>query len=127
MAVSTPWEVYTTLRDLSYLVLCVDNINDCIYFETVVYEPGVRSILTPLGWQSTTIRYITGTLEDPYPQYLDITRHDSLLRHELGVIVPHDTLSGISDTSLVSPVDGDFIVYSDGVYTNRTGISGGTP
>lgn len=124
---STPWEVFNALIDLSYPVVCVNNIENCIYFPTSVYEPGVRTVLATHGWETASIRYISGPLEDPYPQYLDITRHDTLLRHELGTIVPHDNLASLADTSLTSLDDGHILVYSDGVWISRNSISGGTP
>ncbi len=127
MTKSTSWEVFSTLVGLSLPVQVVDSLNNCIFFSETVYEPGLRTALSPLGWGDVTIRYLLESAEDPYTQYLNITRHDSLLRHELGVIVPHDTIEDLGDTVISSPADGDILVYSDGTWSNRATISGGTP
>jgi len=128
MAKATSWEVFLTLNNHeTYPVQAVDSLNNYVFFQTPIYEPGLRSLLSPLGWGDVTIKYLSESATDPYTQYLNTIRHDSLLRHELGVIVPHDTIEDLGDTVISSPADGDILVYSDGTWNNRGSISGGTP
>jgi len=41
---------------------------------------------------------LTGLLDDDHTQYLNNVRHDTVDRHTLGTVVPHDSFLGLSDT-----------------------------
>ena len=58
---------------------------------------------------------LTGLGDDDHTQYLDTARHDLIARHTLGSVVPHDAITGLSDTNIVSPQIGENLVY-DGTY-----------
>lgn len=91
MVKATAIEVYTALDAESLPVVLVDAINDICYFSETVSDATVRAIITPLEWSTATITVIVTSEADPYPVYLDVTRHDQLLRHVLGTTVPRDS------------------------------------
>lgn len=110
MTTYTALEVYTALVTVSLPPSLVDAVNQRIYFPATVSAASVHAVIDPLGWTGASILVLGTTDEDPYPQYLDITRHDSLLRHVLGTVVPRD--SSKVNTSAVS-TDGTFTADSD--------------
>lgn len=95
MTKATATAVFAALVGGSLPVAMVDGLQTKTYFSESVSESAVRAILNPLEWTTATIEVVGTTDSDPYPQYLNITRHDSLLRHSLGTVVPEETDSMI--------------------------------
>ena len=84
MTKSTAMQVFSALSALP--VSIVDALNTRIYFSESVSESAIHAIVDPLEWTDVSIQVI-GSGDDPYTQYLNTTRHDSLLRHSLGTVV----------------------------------------
>lgn len=105
---TTAMEIYAALTTAALPVVLVDAINKICYFSESVSSITFHGIVDSLGWSNAQILLISGPESDPYPQYLDVTRHDQLLRHVLGTTVPHDT-SKID----VSCIDNDETLSSD--------------
>ena len=91
MVKATASEVFTALKGASLPVTLVDALNTRCYFSETVSSSAVLAIVSPLEWDAVEILVLDPTGVDPYPQYLNTTRHDALIRHEVGVVVPHDT------------------------------------
>lgn len=60
-----------------------------------------------------------GLTDDDHTQYLNNTRHDTTTRHTLGTVVPHDTLNGLTDVAITSPVIGQGLRYTAGGWENQ--------
>jgi len=116
MTKATAMQVFSALS--LYPISIVDALNTRIYFSEPVSESAIHAIVDPLGWTDVNILIIDEDLIDPYPQYLNSTRHDSLLRHSLGTVVPHDNLSGLLDCDIDSPADGEILVYASSKWGN---------
>ena len=56
---------------------------------------------------------------------MNTTRHDVQARHTLGTVVPHDTLNGLTDVSISSPVIGEALRYTAGGWENQTIVFSG--
>jgi hypothetical protein len=109
MVRSTAWEVFLALQSASLTASIVDDISDICYFAATINETNVRVVLDPLEWTETQLLVLTD-LADPYPQYLTVVRHDALLRHEIGTVVPHDSVK--IDSSYLD-TDGTLAANSD--------------
>lgn len=92
MTKSTAQEVYLALKTASLPISIVDGLGDICYFSSTVTVSAVRAILDPLEWTAAQILVLTELdSADPHTQYLTLSRHDQLIRHEIGVVVPRDT------------------------------------
>lgn len=124
MTKSTAMQVFSALS--AHPVSIVDALNTRIYFSESVSESAIHAIVDPLEWTDVSIQVI-GSGDDPYTQYLNTARHDSLLRHSLGTVVPHDNLSGLLDCDIDTPAAGHILIYNGTHWENASGISGGSP
>ena len=91
MTTSTALEIYTALSLASFTPILVDALNQIIYYENTVTESDVHEVIDSLGWVNATILLIETSDDDPYSQYLNVSRHDHILRHPVGTVVPHDS------------------------------------
>lgn len=66
---------------------------------------------------------LLGLSSDDHTQYFNETRHGSTVFHELGTVVPHDNLDGLSDVIITTPIAGEALVYTGTNWVNDT-ISG---
>lgn len=94
MVKATAQQVFENLKTAGLPVKIVDGLNDWCWFDGNMIESTVRTVLDPLEWTGASIRNINDDPADPYPQYLNLARHDQLLRHELGVVVPKQDVDG---------------------------------
>jgi hypothetical protein len=83
-------QVYDALVTATLPVATVDGITTTIYFASAVSSSAVHAVIDPLEWTNATLSLVSSDV-DPYTQYLNTTRHDQPIRHELGVSVPRDT------------------------------------
>lgn len=92
---------------------------------TVLNEGGNEQLQVSVPSGTMDHGTLLGLADDDHTQYLNNARHDLTLRHTLGTIVPHDSLDGLSNVSILSPVEGESLVYDGANWVNAT-TSGGS-
>lgn len=111
MVRASSWQVFSALKTAGLTASIVDDLSDICYFPSSIVEVSVRAVLDPLEWTDTVLLVLSEIdPADPYPQYLNTTRHDEILRHTLGSIVPQDVSK--TDNSAID-TDGTLAANSD--------------
>ena len=116
LGVSVPHDEFSNLQDVS---VTSGNYNDILVWQGAWVNQPVSYLEATLDHGS-----LPGLTDDDHTQYLNIARHDLTARHTLGTVVPHDTLNGLGDVVLTSPLTGQALVYNGAQWINDT-VSGG--
>jgi len=113
MTKSTAMEVYNALITAVLPVTIVDALNTICYFSSSVSETDVHTAIDSLGWSAVRIIIPGSSGADPYPQYLNTTRHDELLRHPYGTVVPYPAIEEATDVTITSIANRDLLIYDE--------------
>jgi len=118
MTKATAMEVFAALDTAGLPVMLCDAVNTVCFFSSTVTDAAVHAVVDSLEWTDVSIQEVSATSYDPYTQYLNTTRHDQLLRHVLGTSVPHDTLDGLTDVTITSAAQYDFVMRGSSAWEN---------